>query len=62
MEMASERTDVHELPTPLSTLRARYVRVSLNCRSCLHQADADLEALVGAGRGAQDRHSSAVGL
>jgi hypothetical protein len=49
--MSAERTDAHELPTPRSTLRARYVRVSLNCRSCLHQADADLEALIDAGRG-----------
>jgi hypothetical protein len=49
--MPEPRTDSHELPTPRSTLRARYVRVSLNCRSCLHQADADLEALIDAGRG-----------
>jgi hypothetical protein len=44
-------TDVHELPTPRTTLAARYVRVGLNCRSCLHQTDADLEALIEAGRG-----------
>jgi hypothetical protein len=40
-----------DLPTPRSTLAARYVRIVLTCRSCLHQVDADLEALIAAGRG-----------
>jgi hypothetical protein len=39
------------LPTPRTTLRCRYVRVLVWCKSCRHQADADLEALVTAGRG-----------
>ena len=34
------------LPTPRTTLRARYVRVLVLCKSCRHQADADLHALV----------------
>jgi hypothetical protein len=40
--------DAHELPTPRSTLQARYVAVLLTCRSCLRNAN--LEALVD-GRG-----------
>jgi len=39
------------LPTPRTTLAARYVRVVLTCCSCRHQRDADLQALVDAGRG-----------
>ena len=39
------------LPTPCTTLRAHYVRVCLICRACLCQRDADLEALISAGRG-----------
>jgi hypothetical protein len=39
------------LPTPRSTLASRYVRVLLTCWHCRHQADADLPALVAAGRG-----------
>jgi hypothetical protein len=30
---------------------ARYVRVFLTCRACRHQRNADLQALVDAGRG-----------
>jgi len=45
------RDDQHELPTPRSTLAARYVRVALTCWSCRHQRDADLAGLVAAGRG-----------
>jgi hypothetical protein len=45
------RDDQHELPTPRTTLAARYVRVVLTCWSCRHQRDADLQALVDAGRG-----------
>jgi hypothetical protein len=39
------------LPTPRNTLRAEYVRVHLSCRACQRQRDADLQALVDAGRG-----------
>jgi hypothetical protein len=39
------------LPTPRTTLHAEYVRVHLSCRACQRQRDADLQALVGAGRG-----------
>ena len=45
------RADHHELPTPRTTLRARYVRVLVWCKSCRHRRDADLQALVDAGRG-----------
>jgi Zn finger protein HypA/HybF involved in hydrogenase expression len=40
-----------DLPTVASTLRARYVCVTVWCKSCRHQAAADLQALVDAGRG-----------
>jgi hypothetical protein len=43
--------DHHELPTQRTALAARYVRVLVFCRSCHHQCDADLQALVDAGRG-----------
>ena len=43
--------DYHGFPTPQTTLRAGYVRVVLTCRSCLHQGDADLDALIASGRG-----------
>jgi hypothetical protein len=36
----------HELPTPRTTLAARYVRVLLTCRACQQQRDADLQALI----------------
>jgi Zn finger protein HypA/HybF involved in hydrogenase expression len=39
------------LPTPRTTLSARYVRVLVWCKSCRHRRDADLQALVDAGRG-----------
>ena len=39
------------LPTARTTLRTGYVRVLVFCRSCRHQADADLHAIVDAGRG-----------
>ena len=45
------RADHHELPTPRTTLRARYVRVLVWCKACRHQRDADLQGLVDAGRG-----------
>ncbi len=45
------RDDLHELPTPRTTLQSRYVRVLVWCKSCRHQRRADLQALVNAGRG-----------
>jgi hypothetical protein len=39
------------LPTARSTLAARYVRVLVWCKACRHRRDADLEALIAAGRG-----------
>jgi hypothetical protein len=39
------------LPTPRTTLRTGYVRVLVFCNSCRHQAAADLQALIDAGRG-----------
>ena len=39
------------LPTARITLRTGYVRVLVFCNSCRHQADADLQAIVLAGRG-----------
>jgi hypothetical protein len=39
------------LPTVRTTLRTGYVRVLVFCNSCRHQADADLQAIVDAGRG-----------
>ena len=39
------------LPTPRTTLRARYVRVLVWCKSWRPRRDADLQALVDAGRG-----------
>ena len=40
----------HGLPTPWTTLRARYVALLVWCKSCRHQAEADLQALVDAGK------------
>ena len=45
------RDDFHELPTPRSTLQARYAAVLVSCRSCFRSQHADLEALVAGGRG-----------
>ena len=39
------------LPTPRTTLRARYAHVLVFCNSCRHQADADLQEIIDAGRG-----------
>ena len=39
------------MPTARTTLRSGYVRVLVFCNSCGHQADADLQAIVDAGRG-----------
>jgi len=36
---------------PRTTLHARYVRVLVWCKACRHRRDADLQALIDAGRG-----------
>ena len=42
----------HDLPTPRSTLRARYVTLLVWCKGgCRHQAETDLHGLVASGRG-----------
>jgi hypothetical protein len=46
--MRRPETDV--LSTARTTLRTGYVRVLVFCNSCRHQADADLQAIVDAGR------------
>jgi hypothetical protein len=38
-------TDRIDLPTPRTTLAARYVRVMLTCWHCRHQADAETAAV-----------------
>ena len=43
--------DHHGLPTPRSTLAASYVVVLVWCKSCRHQAQADLQRLIDAGKG-----------
>jgi hypothetical protein len=48
---AAAVTDETDLPTPRTTLASRFVRVLLTCWHCRHQADADLPALIAAGRG-----------
>ena len=45
------RADHHELPTPRTTLRTGCVRVLVWCKSCRHRRDADLQALIDAGKG-----------
>jgi hypothetical protein len=45
------RSETDGLPTASTTLRTDYVRVLVFCNSCRHQADADLRAIVLAGRG-----------
>ena len=49
--MTVEQTDGPDLPTPRTTLATRYVRVMVGCKACRHQAEADLQGLVDAGRG-----------
>ena len=49
--MTARLDEHHELPTPRTTLAARYVRVLLTCQSCQQQRDADLQALIDSGRG-----------
>ena len=42
----------HGLPTPRTTLRARYVSLLVWCKGgCQHQAHADLQALIDQGKG-----------
>jgi len=48
---AATATDEADLPTSKRTLASRFVRVLLTCWHCCHQADADLTALIVAGRG-----------
>ena len=49
--VSSSPQSMGELPTPRTTLRARYVRVLVWCKSCRHRRDADLEGPDRAGRG-----------
>ena len=45
-------SDYDDLPTPMSTLRARYVALLVWCKGgCRHQAKADLQGLVESCRG-----------
>ena len=39
------------LPTPRTTLAASYVAVLVWCKSCRHQAQADLQKMIDAGMG-----------
>ena len=47
----AEQAHPDGLPTPRSTLRFRYARVLVWCKACRRQREADLQALVDAGRG-----------
>lgn len=49
--MTPRRSYDDTLPTAHTTLRTGYVRVLVFCRSCRHQADADLQRLVDTGLG-----------
>ena len=40
-----------DLPTARTTLRTGYERVLVFCKSCRHQADADLQVIIDTGRG-----------
>ena len=44
-------TNYHGLPTPRTTLAASYVAVLVWCKSCRHQAQADLQKMIDADRG-----------
>ena len=44
-------SDHHGLPTPRTTLAASYVAVLVWCKSCRHQAPADMQELIDAGKG-----------
>ena len=54
------RADHHELPTPRTTLRARYVRVLVWCKACRHRRDADLQALINSAARSAHRARSRV--
>ena len=43
--------DYHGLPTPRTTLAASYVCVLVWCKSCRHQAQADMQKMIDAGMG-----------
>ena len=43
--------DHHGLPTPRTTLAASYVVVLVWCKSCRHQAQADMQKLIDTGMG-----------
>jgi len=47
----AEQAHPDDLPTPRSTLRLRYTCVLVWCKSCRHQREAALQALVDGGRG-----------
>jgi hypothetical protein len=49
--MVERRPDDHELPTPRSTLAARYVDLQVKCRSCPRMRNMELQALIDAGKG-----------
>ena len=44
-------SDHHGLPTPRTTLAASYVAVLVWCKSCRHQAQANLQKMIDAGMG-----------
>jgi len=54
--------DYHGLPTPRTTLATSYVCVLVWCKSCRHQAQADLPKLIDAGRKRRAAHPAAVPL
>jgi hypothetical protein len=43
------RPETDDLPTARTALRTGYIRVLVFCKSCRHQAGADLQAIVGRG-------------
>ena len=51
MRIPRKRPRDDGLPTARITLRSGHARVVVFCNSCRHQADADLQAVVDAGRG-----------
>ena len=53
--------DYHGLPTPRTTLATSYVCVLVWCKSCRHQAQADMQKMIDAGMGELD-NSAVVGV
>ena len=49
--MTANTTDYNGLPTPRTTLAASYVAVLVWCKSCRHQAQADMQKLIDTGMG-----------